>query len=90
VSTVFANYRWRKYLSILEDQTYEDVPQLMALNYVRYLCRRWNADAAPEKQLSTFTIQFNVERTPPPGGVKELTERVVWNHDCFGKTDPLS
>ncbi|NNE82495.1 MAG: DUF393 domain-containing protein [Alphaproteobacteria bacterium] len=90
VSTVFANYRWRKYLSILEDQTYEDVPQLMALNYGRYLCRRWNADAAPEKQLSTFTIQFNVERTPPPGGVKELTERVVWNHDCFGTTDPLS
>jgi predicted DCC family thiol-disulfide oxidoreductase YuxK len=89
VSTVFANYRWRKYLSILEDQTYEDVPQLMALNYGRYLCRRWNADAAPEKQLSTFTIQFNVERTPPPGGTKELTERIVWHHDCFGTTDPL-
>lgn len=90
VSAVYENYRWRKYLSILEDQTYEDVPQDLALNYGRYLCRRWNQDAAPEKQLSTFTIQFNVERTPPPGGVKELVERVVWNHNCFTASDPPS
>lgn len=84
VSAVYENYRWRKYLSNLEDQTYEDVPQRLALNYGRYLCRRWNADADPERRLSTFQIIFNVERTPPPGEFKEATKRVVWTHDCFG------
>ena len=84
VSAVYANYRWRKYLSNLEDQSYEDVPRRLALNYGRYLCRSWNAAALPDKQLATFTIFFNVERTPPPGGVKEVRNRAVWYHDCFG------
>lgn len=90
VSAVYENYRWRKYLTVLEDQTYEDVPQRLALNYGRYLCRSWNTGTAPEKQLATFAIQFNVERTPPPGGTKGVVERIVWNHDCFGTTEPLS
>ena len=83
VSAVFENYRWRKYLSNLEDQTYEAVPQRLALNYARYLCRDWNTGTPPEKQLATFTILFNVERTPPPGHPKHVRNRVVWNHDCF-------
>ena len=90
VSAVYENYRWRKYLSNIEDQTYEDVPQSLALDYGRYLCRSWNTGTASEKQLATFTIQFNVERTPPPGGSKKVVERIVWTHDCFAQADPLS
>ena len=83
VSAVYENYRWRKYLSTLEDQTYEDTPQRLALNYGRYLCRRWNARAAPEQALSTFRLYFVVEWTPPPGEVKEVRTRFVWYHNCF-------
>ena len=59
------------------------MPQRLALNYARYLCRDWNTGTPPEKQLATFTILFNVERTPPPGHPKHVRNRVVWNHDCF-------
>ena len=84
VSAVYQNYRWRKYLSNLEDQTYEDGPQPLALNYGRYLCRAWNGDSPPDRQLSTFDIAFTVEWTPPPGEPKAARTRVVWHHDCFG------
>jgi len=84
VSQVYENYRWRKFLSQLEDHSYEDRPQTLALNYARYLCRAWsnrNPDLAP---LSAFNISFQVERTPPPGGTKHPVTRSVWTHDCLG------
>ncbi len=84
VSAVYANYRWRKYLSNLEDASYEATRNLKALHYGRYLCRAWNAGTDAADQLSTFTIYFNVEWTPPPGGAKEVKSREVWRHDCFG------
>jgi predicted DCC family thiol-disulfide oxidoreductase YuxK len=84
VSAVYANYRWRKYLSNLEDQSYEPEPQRLALNYARYLCRVWNTDTPPAKQLSDFEIIFNVEWTPPRGMAKDLVTRTIWSHDCFG------
>ena len=84
VSAVYANYRWRKYLSNLEDQSYESEPQRLALNYARYLCRVWNEDTPPAKQLSDFEIIFKVEWTPPRGMAKDLETRIVWTHDCFG------
>ena len=84
VSAVYENYRWRKYISILEDQTYEDRPQDLALNYGRYLCRKWNVGAAPDKMLSTFRIYFNVDWTTPPDQVKEFRIRFVWYHNCSG------
>ena len=84
VAAVYENYRWRKYLSNLEDQSYEAVPQRLALNYGRYLCRRWNTGTAESAQLTTFEIAFGVERTRPPGAGKERQHRVIWRHDCFG------
>lgn len=84
VSSVYENYRWRKYLSNLEDQSYVAMPQHLALNYGRYLCRDWNIGTSPDKQLATFTILFNVEPTPPPGHPKHIQNRIVWEHNCFG------
>ena len=84
VSAVYANGRWRKYLSQLEDQSYEPVPQRLALNYARYLCRSWNTGRQPHEMLMTFTIRFHVERTNPPGEPDTTTVRTVWTHDCFG------
>ena len=83
VAAVYENYRWRKILSNLEDDSYENIPQRLALNYARYLCRVWNTATPPEEQLTTFTVFFKVERTPVPGKAKEAKTRTVWTHDCF-------
>lgn len=84
VSNVYANSRWRKFLSNLEDQSYNDVPQRLALNYSRYLCRKWSAEFSSSVQLSVFSIAFNVDWTRPPGTPKDTTVTTVWTHDCFG------
>lgn len=84
VSSAYANYRWRKFLSQLEDQSYEAVPQVLALNYGRYLCRSWRQTHPDSAPLATFDIFFQIERSQPPGTSKEVETRQVWSHDCFG------
>jgi hypothetical protein len=84
VSAVYENYRWRKFLSNLEDRSYENGPKPLMLAYARYLCRTW-ADGHPKgPALSTFVIYFQIERSQPPGVTKQPETRQVWNHDCFG------
>ena len=84
VSRIYENYRWRKFLSQLEDQTYEDVNQVLALTYGRYLCRTWNRQHPDSAPLSMFEIYFQIERSQPPGEPKQVETRQVWNHDCYG------
>ncbi|MEP1207848.1 MAG: HTTM domain-containing protein [Rhizobiaceae bacterium] len=79
----YRNYRWRKFLSNLEDLSYEQGEQLLALNYARYLCRMWNQRHAKSQMLSTITITFVVHRTMPPGQMPQRRENQVWYHDCF-------
>ncbi len=66
VSAVYENYRWRKFLSVLEDQSYQPGRQDLALAYGRSLCRTWNADRESGDRLFTFDIVFGVEFTQPP------------------------
>ncbi len=84
VAAVYDNYRWRKYLSILEDLSYDNDPPDFGLQYGRYLCRVWNRDALPERRLSTFRIFFNVEWSRPDNRPNDVVRRLVWSHDCFG------
>ncbi|MCK7610674.1 HTTM domain-containing protein [Roseibium sediminicola] len=84
VSKVYANYRWRKFLSQLEDQTYEDVPQTLALAYGRYLCGHWREAHPDGPALSSFILYFQIEISQPPGVPKEVETQQVWSHDCFG------
>jgi predicted DCC family thiol-disulfide oxidoreductase YuxK len=84
VSAVYRNHRWRKFLSNLEDQSYADVPQVLALSYGRYLCRTWSSVQPDAAALSSFRIYFQVEWTPPPGKEKYVRRRLVWTHDCLG------
>ncbi|MBO6781995.1 MAG: DUF393 domain-containing protein [Alphaproteobacteria bacterium] len=84
VSSAYENYRWRKYISIIEDRSYSDDAPDFALNWARYMCRTWNEGAAPARQLSVFQIHFQVEWTNPPGEAKDLATRRVWRHDCLG------
>ncbi|MEP2979632.1 MAG: HTTM domain-containing protein [Lentilitoribacter sp.] len=83
VSAIYANSRWRKFFANMEDQSYTVGPYPMLLNYGRYQCRFWNKKAAPTKELETFVIHFNVERTQPPGIPKIMDRRSVWTHQCF-------
>lgn len=83
VSEVYANYRWRKFLSIMEDRSYHDTHHTLARNYARFLCRNWSKSHTGMPALSTFVIYFQVEPTPPPGGQKEITTRQIWNHNCL-------
>ncbi len=82
VSRVYKNYRWRKYISNIEDRSYRSDAPDFALEYGRYLCRAWNEDTASGRRLSTFEIHFQVEWTHPPGREKDLSTRRVWRHDC--------
>lgn len=84
VSAVYRNYRWRKYLSIMEDLSYETESNRFAQNYARYLCRSWNAKAPEGKALSVLNIYFNVEWSLPDYQPKTVRNRLVWSHDCFG------
>lgn len=84
VSAAYENYRWRKYLSLMEDRSYKPEANDLAREYARYLCRSWNADAPPGKELSVFNIYFNVEWTPPDYQAKQPKSRLVWSHDCLG------
>ena len=84
VSSVYANDRWRKFLSNLEDQSYEQGPHRLSLNYARYLCRLWSREMSNEPQLATFAIAFIVEDTSPPGEPKPQWVNTVWHHNCFG------
>lgn len=83
VSKVYSSSRWRKYIANMEDESYTNGPFSMLLNYGRYKCRLWNKNAIVSKQLKTFEIHFNVERTQPPGIPKILDRRTVWSHQCF-------
>lgn len=83
VSAVYHNYRWRKYLSNLEDQSYESVPKRIALNYGRYLCRLWNDDRTGDRRLAEFEVVFYVESTPEPSVQKVVGRRPVWRHRCI-------
>ncbi|MBT3401096.1 MAG: HTTM domain-containing protein [Rhodospirillaceae bacterium] len=84
VSHVYENYRWRKYLSNIEDRSYEPDAGDSALQYGRYLCRRWNEDTPVGQELARFEILFPVEWTNPPGQPKRFKTRRVWVHECFG------
>jgi hypothetical protein len=84
VSQVYANDRWRKFLSNLEDRSYEPGPQLLSLSYSRFLCRLWSREMPDTLPLSTFTISFHVEDTAPPGEPKKKWVNDVWYHNCHG------
>jgi predicted DCC family thiol-disulfide oxidoreductase YuxK len=79
----YPNGRWRKFLANLEDQSYRQVDQVLALNYARYLCSWWNRSRSDVAPLSTFSIKFIVHRTNAPGESKRLRVNDVWFHDCF-------
>ncbi len=83
VSAVYANGRWRKFLSQLEDESYMAGPHELARSYARFLCRSWNRGQPDGRHLGALAISFQVEWTNPPGTPKDLETNLVLNHDCL-------
>lgn len=85
VSREYRNARWQKYLTTLEDRTYDYVDDPYMNHYARWLCRDWNRRVDKrERELVTFEIHFQVEWTQPDYRPKKLVKRHVWSHECFG------
>jgi predicted DCC family thiol-disulfide oxidoreductase YuxK len=84
VARTYETYRWRRFLTYIEDMSYSGETARYGLEYARWLCRSWNAGAPPDQQLAAFDIYFMVEWTRPYYFAKHPEKRKVWSHDCFG------
>ncbi len=82
VSAVYENYRWRKFISQLEDQSYDAVPQRLANLWANYLCRAWDKGKTEDFHLVTLEIAFIVDWTPLPGNKKPVEYNSVLVHQC--------
>lgn len=73
------NLRWHSY----EWRLYQLRDEALFLSYGRYLCRRYNASAAPGQRLIRFDMVYVIEASPPPGGSSTTERRTAWHHRCL-------
>ena len=78
------NNRWVKYMNNLWIARNEH----HRLHFGRYLCRNWNSQHQGDDVLETFSIIYNLEKTPKPEGIITTEPITLWNHSCFGATAP--
>jgi hypothetical protein len=83
VSAVCETYRWRRFLSLLKDQSYDVVSQRRAFVYANYLYRGWNDDRPQYQKLKTIEIAFLVEWRRAPGVAKTVDCTPVWTQPCI-------
>ncbi|MEZ8143865.1 DCC1-like thiol-disulfide oxidoreductase family protein [Enterovibrio sp. FF113] len=80
LSAEFKNYRWRKYFGRLHSNRNKKV----LAGYGGYLCKQWNNEILPKnKQLASFTIEFERLRTMPNYRPRKPSTIRVWTHWCF-------
>ncbi|MGI9436776.1 MAG: DCC1-like thiol-disulfide oxidoreductase family protein, partial [Geminicoccaceae bacterium] len=79
VAGQFPSYRWRKYLTRLWLRRYSEY----RLYYGRYLCRQWNHNTPPARQLRMFKIYYVEERTLPDYRESQPKQHMIWRHFCF-------
>lgn len=84
VAKTYETYRWRRFLTYIEDMSYDNRTRDYGLEYARWLCRSWNHGTPDARQLVNFDIYFMVEWTRPNYLVKRPKPRKIWSHDCFG------
>jgi hypothetical protein len=79
IARTYSDYRWRKYLSRTRIERYKR----QLLHYGRYLCGSWNSGTPAAKQLMTYRIHFNSQRTLPDYQEREIKKAMLWRHNCF-------
>ncbi len=72
IPATFPAERWRKYLSVLE----EDQNEPLRAPMLRTFCEDWNASAAPADRIGQLTWFWMIEDTPPPGEPMPKLRRV--------------
>jgi hypothetical protein len=78
-SRLYKNDRWRKYMMNLWLADYN----AYRIYYGKYMCRKWNRDAKPGRQLMEFEIFFMLEQTVLPGQSTKIVKTSTWQHKCF-------
>ena len=82
VAATYPNARWRKYMMNIWQKRHK----AHRLYFGKYLCRRHNRLNSDGQRLSTFSIHFMLEKTPPPGQAVQLEKVTIWRHDCLKST----
>lgn len=82
MSEMYKNSLWRKYLSNIRDEEYNDY----RLYFGRYLCRLWNDKTKDNQQVDSFKVYYMLDRShknnEPPNPIKQ---EMIWSHGCFVK-----
>lgn len=76
--SVFESRRWRKFLERLPEDKYGR----LRLFYARYLCRKWNEQAARGEKLSTLEIGIYRELKQANYQPAKFSKRILRKHDC--------
>ncbi|HCG90383.1 MAG TPA: hypothetical protein DEZ08_00890 [Dehalococcoidia bacterium] len=83
VADTYPNNRWRKYLINIKKPSLES----QRLYYGKYLCRNWYFNHSKEERLEDFQLYFMDEKTLEPELVQPINKQLIWNHDCFTKSE---
>ncbi len=78
VSAMYADTRWRKYMTNLWYRDNADA----RLYFGKYLTRQWNNAHEGDERIERFTIYYMLEETTDDGPAKPQ-KVIVWSHDCF-------
>lgn len=79
-TTLYENYRWRKYVDRVNSHKNNAVRKA----YGNHLCKTWNEPPiAIHSQLATFEFYIVKHRTNTQGKPKEISRHKVWRHWCF-------
>lgn len=84
-SALYPNHRWRK---CFREMSYEDALgfQVFRLPVSRFLCRRWNAQQPPERQITGFELIFNLVQPSKDGGGSKVEVTI---HKRLLRLDPV-
>jgi len=81
VSSSFKNMRWRKYMGYLWKKKKERRHALV-YSYSKYLCRQWNENHPPDKQLLELDIFFMQSKNDIDGQSSTINKRHLGHHVC--------
>ena len=79
VASTYRDAKWRKYLSNIWLDGYQNHRPYLAL----YLCHRWNGRHAGSEAMDSIGINYMLETTPPPGRPLPIPEKLdLWRQKC--------
>jgi hypothetical protein len=76
--TLYESQHWRKYMTNLLSDTYEDLRPYFG----SYICREWNARHEGSEELVRFQVFYMVEATLPDNQRSTPQKADLWEQDC--------